>query len=115
MYNFKRLIKKYSKTPPKRLTVTGDGYYDYENGGEWVPATGTWSEFEGAIVPMNSDDLEYRENNPYTSQDRKLYTYVDIPLNEKIQHRGNEYTVQERIDYSEYDTDLRIYYLRKGV
>lgn len=115
MYNFDKLIKKYSKVPPQHLTGTTEGHYDYSNGGEWVEGTGTWSEFDGAVVPLDKDDLTYKENNPYTSEDRKLYTYTTLKLGEKIRHKDLEYTIQEMSDYSDFNVGLGIYYMKKGV
>lgn len=114
MFDFKRLIDKYSKSLPQKLSATGEGHYDYENGGIWVESTGVWTEFEGAVVPLDRDDLKYLDNNVYTSHDRKVYCYEDMNLNDKIKHKDMVYTIQEMSDYSDYADGLRIYYMRKG-
>jgi len=76
MYDFKSLVKKYSKVAPYVQTETA-GHFDYANGGEWVPGTVAWVSFEGALVPLNNRDLTYDETGTYNTDDRKLYTYND--------------------------------------
>lgn len=109
MYNFKRLIKKYTNTPP--LKIVDSGYYDYTQGGVWVEDT-TETEFEGAIFPLGRDDAIFGEAGVYGSNSRKLYTFESFELNDSIKFEGIEYTVKEEADYSRFeDNGLRVYAL----
>ena len=112
MYNFKRLIRKYSKNPVYYMQETG-GHYDYSQGGIWVEGTVDAMEFEGAVVPLSNQDLKYDEGGTYTAQDRKLYTYITFDTGQKIKHKGLEYTIQEKRDYEDFGEGLNIYFMRR--
>lgn len=111
MYNFKRLIKKYSKIPPE-LKVVEEGYYDYENGGHWVEGGISWLAFEGAVVPLGEEVVF--DNARYTTEDRKLYSYQPILEGDIIRYRAREYTAMEINDYGEFDDGLQITMLKAG-
>jgi len=113
MYDFKALVKKYSKVAPYIQTETV-GHYDYANGGEWVAGTTAWVSFEGALVPLNNRDLTYDENGTYTLDDRKLYTYNDYKIGQKIKHKEITYTIDKRRDYADFDSGLIIYIVVRG-
>ena len=113
MYNFKRLISKYSKTPFFIVEETG-GHYDYSQGGIWVEGTLTETEQEGAVVPLTNNDLQYDENGTYTTQDKKIYTYNDYEKGQKIKHKNVFYTIQEKRDYIDFDDGLNIYWARRS-
>ena len=113
MYDFKALVKKYSKVAPYIQTETA-GHFDYANGGEWVPGTQAWVAFEGAVVPFNREDLPYDENGTYTIEDKKLYTYQDFKKGAKIKHKDIEYVIDKRKDYADFDNGLIIYILLRG-
>lgn len=112
MFDFKRLVKKYTKIKPQRQTFTTDGYYDYDNGGVWVEGTSTFKEFEGAVLPLGKE-LRY-DNSGYTVEDKKLYTYEAVENNEIIKHDGREYTAMDMKDYKDYDSTLRVLILKAG-
>jgi hypothetical protein len=113
MFNFKNLIKKYSKTPVYLLEQT-EGHYDYSQGGIWVPGTITEVEKQGAVLPLTNEDLKYDEGGTYTTQDKKLYTYNDFEVGSKIKHKDLEYTIQEKQGYEEFDNGLNIYWCRRA-
>ncbi|MGP1567976.1 MAG: hypothetical protein ACTTHM_04610 [Peptoanaerobacter stomatis] len=110
LFDFKKLVQKFSKTPPIMLIEQG-GYYDYENGGEYVQGTITKKEFEGAIVPLSYQELKYEENGRYKSEDRKLYCYKHFEIGDKIEHKKHIFTIDKKKDYSDFDENLHIYYL----
>ena len=112
MFNFKRLVKKYSKTPLYHLKET-EGYYDYEQGGEWIEGDIEEIEFIGALVYQTNEELQYDEGGTYSTKDKKLYTYNDFDKGDKIKANDKEYTIQEKKDYADYDEGLYIYYCRK--
>lgn len=113
MYDFKRLIKKYSKSPIHIIRET-DGYYDPMQGGLWIDGDIEEIEIEGAVVPLKGNEIDYREGAVYTNKDRKVYTYQSIDIGEKIKHKDNIYTVSEQKDYSDFDVDLNIYIVKRG-
>lgn len=113
IFNFNSLIKKYSKVPPIALIEQG-GYYNYDDGGEYVKGNITKKEFEGAVVPLSGKELRYEENGTYSSEDRKLYCYEDFKTGQKIMHKENIYTIDKRKDYSDFDKGLNIYFMKRS-
>lgn len=113
MFNFKRLVGKYGKNPFYLVTET-DGGYDYTQGGIWVEGTITETVQEGAVVPLTADDLKYDENGTYTTQDKKVYSYANYTQGQKIKYLNKYYTIQQKSGYSEFDTNLNIYWARGG-
>lgn len=111
MLNFKRIIKKYSKTPPE-LRRASDGFFDYKNGGTWKDGPVDWIEFEGAVLPL--DEKVIFDNASYTTDDRKLYTYAEVQDKDVIRYRDREYTAMTFSDYGEFDEDLKIFILKAG-
>lgn len=110
LFNFKYLVNRYSKIKPVALIENG-GYYDYENGGEYVKGSIAKEEFEGAVVPFSTQELKYEENGRYKSEDRKLYCYRHFEVGDKIEHKNYVFTVDKKKDYSDFDDKLNIYYL----
>lgn len=112
-FNFKRLIRKYSKVPAYEIKET-DGYTDYSQGGVWIPGTIERILIDGAVVPLSKQELEYGEGGSYSIEDRKLYCYVDLIKGTKIEHKELPYTIQEKLDYADFDNELRIYFIKRG-
>lgn len=113
-FNFTRLIKKYSKNPVYAQTETA-GCFDYTNGGEWVPGVKTWVPFEGAVLPLNNQDLVYGAGGTYTTKDRILYSYNTFIKGSKIKHKEIEYTIDQDKDYVDFDADLMVYFIVSAV
>ena len=113
MFNFKRLIRKYSKYPTFILKETG-GYRDPDQGGTWISGKAEEVELEGAVVPLSNDDLNFDEGGTYSREDRKLYCYKEIDKGTKIKHKDKVYTVLEKRDYSDFDEELYIYFIKRG-
>lgn len=111
-YNFKRLIKKYSKFPVTIHRYT-DGFFNQEKGGVWEKGNETILTVEGAVVPLSAEEIDYDEGGTYTSEDKKVYTYQVLQHGEKAVHKDVEYTVHQGKDYTDFDDGLRIYYMRK--
>lgn len=110
MYNFKRLIEKYTIVKPKKVVVTGS--YNQNAGGVWQE-TQTTMEIDGAITPINEALLD-SESATYMTTDKMLYCHEDLNVNDKVQHKGINYTIFQTKDFSDYDPSLRIYVLRVG-
>lgn len=119
MFNFKRLVKKYSKYPAYLLKET-QGYNDYSKGGVWVHGEIEEIEIEGAVVPLSNEDLKFDEGGTYDFEDRKLYCYKEISKGEKIKHKDKIYRVLERKPYGDFDEGdleddgLFIYFIKRG-
>lgn len=100
LYNFDRLIKKYSVECQLIQETRGGSYV----GGNWVPeADGDPVTIHGAVIPM-TDRKVYQSGGIYTEQDRELITKTAIPLEPAayIMYQGNRYHVESENDYSEY-------------
>ncbi|MDR1465438.1 MAG: hypothetical protein LBJ11_09095 [Oscillospiraceae bacterium] len=52
----------------------GDGYYDMNNGGQWVQGAATEATFSGIILPIDNEDLQYNPAGTFTVNSQKLYT-----------------------------------------
>lgn len=119
LYNFKRLITKYSKGEVY-ATIETDGYYDQEDGGKYKASETIYKLLvPAAIVPMNKDDLRYSEGGHYNEDNRKLYCYERLIKGSKITNimtdgTTRNYTILSDGDYSDYDTGLHIYILGRG-
>lgn len=109
IFNFKALIKRYSKYPP--FYIKKSGYYDYEHGGEYKQTIDSKQEFEGAVVPLSTQELRYDENGKYKKEDKKLYCYHSFEVGDTIEHKGFVYTIDKKKDYSDFDDNLNIYYM----
>lgn len=115
MFDFRDLVEQYSSD----ITIIrkGEGYYDYEHGGVWVPGKEERTETRGAVIPLSSrelnEQLQHGEGGAYTRADRKVYTHVELALGEVLEHKGNSYTVAEKVDYADIASGLRIYYVRR--
>lgn len=108
MYNFKRLIEKYSVT--FCLHKTQGGYV----AGKWEESGTIVKSMKGAIVPM-SDRKIYQSGGTYTQQDRELYLSEALrgDLSQlKVDYKQNTYTVEESRDYGDY-ADVAVYVLRR--
>ena len=112
MFNFKALIARYSRGEPVYYIPDG-GSYDYSQGGIWVPDEGDPVQVEGAFIDTSPDLLRYGEGGTDTQGLRKFYAYTDLPKGATLERDDERYTVQEKTDHSDYDTDLRVYIVRR--
>lgn len=117
MFDFKRLIKMYSKSPIYFLREE-EGYHDPKQGGKWIEGTPEEVLIEGAIVPLSNEDLRYDEGGTYTTADRKIYCYTKMEKGQKIKNKEKTYTVLSDKPYEDFDTGepdgLYIYIIRRG-
>ena len=111
MYNFRNLINMYS-SPSLYIMVKSEGYRDEY--GRWTESTEELVKIVGAVTPLSADDLVYGDGGTYNADDRKLYCYENLEKGTQILHKGNIYTIQNDLDYSEHDKDLHIFYMRRG-
>lgn len=100
LYDFDRLIKKYSVTCSLLAESAGGSY----EGGEWIPNPAPPEEtVTGALIPM-SDRKVYQSGGTYTESDREFITRTEIPLEpaHHIGYKGVKYKVESNTDYSDY-------------
>lgn len=108
LYNFKRLIRKYSVTFSLQRAQKGSYV-----AGKWVEGENTTVEMRGAIVPM-SDKKIYDSGGTYTQKDRELYltTPLEPPFSDlKVVYKGNTYAVEEGRNFEDY-ADAAVYNLK---
>ena len=108
LYNFTRLITKYSN-PFTLVTLSGGGYV----GGKYVEGTETETTLTGAIVPV-SDSKIYQSGGVLTQKDRQLYMKTPISnslTGAKVKYKGNEYNIEQETNYEDY-ADAYVYTLR---
>jgi len=107
LYNFTRLIRKYSVTFCLHRI---QGAYV---GGKWEKGGETVQEMRGAIVPMGDRKI-YSSGGTYTSKDRELYLMrpLEAPLSDlRVVYKGNTYTVEVGRIYEDY-ADVAVYTLK---
>lgn len=108
LYNFARLITKYSV--PFHFIVTSEGHYD---SGKWVPGEPILQEETGAIIPMPESKIR-QSGGVYTAKDRQLIMLRPIPLalqSAKVCYKGNLYSIESETSYEDY-ADVAVYTLK---
>ena len=109
LYNFKRLIDKYSQT---FTLITEDTEGSYV-GGKYVKGRESSAAMTGAIVPV-SDSKVYQSGGTLTSKDRQLFMKSPItnPLpKSKVQYKGNTYSIEQGTVFEDY-ADAHVYVLK---
>ena len=107
LYNFTRLINKYSV--PFCLHRSQGSYV----GGKWVQGGEVVTPMRGAIVPV-SERKVYDSGGTYTTQDRELYLLkpLEAPLSQyRVVYKGNVYAVENGRNFEDY-ADASMYDLK---
>lgn len=105
LYNFNRLIEKYSVD--FTLVYEAEGTYD---SGVYVAGEKTETPCRGAFVPISERKI-YQSGGTLTEKDYNLYMRVPIdkPLKTTTaRYKGNEYKLEQETNYEEY-ADAYIY------
>ena len=108
LYNFARLIKKYSVNFV--LVIPGEGKYI---GGKYTEGEAEEMSMSGAIIPM-SESKVYQSGGTYTSKDRQLYLLKPMEKalkGGKVKYDGNIYSIETETDYKDY-CDAAVYNLK---
>ena len=108
LYNFIRLIRKYSVTY-ELLTTSEGGYVN----GKYQAGVSTTEERKGAIVPLPQRKI-YQSGGYYTSKDRTLFSSTPIVSalkDTKVRYQGSTFNVEEETPYGDY-SDAYIYTLK---
>lgn len=108
LYNFERLIKKYSVSCT--LVQTTEGGW---KAGTWQDGTPTETKIKGAVVPISEKRIQ-GSGGSYKQGDCEFITTqpVVIHSNTYIIHNGKKYKLMDSTDYSDY-ADFNIYVARR--
>ncbi|AMX00418.1 hypothetical protein [Rummeliibacillus stabekisii] len=108
MFNFDRLIAKYSSTFTAKITT--EGYYD--DGGKYHKGETKDIPYTGAVMPMTAKSV-YASGGKYTTSDAKLYIKTRLKEGTKITYDNHLYTVQDEKSYERFGGFF--YYVLKAV
>lgn len=97
IYNFDRLLEKYSSTLTTAITTYG--YYDDD--GKYHKGERTVVEYQGAVMPMTTKAV-YASGGKYTTSDSTLYIKQKLTEGTKIDYEGHSYIVQDETSYERY-------------
>ena len=108
LYNFARLIKKY--TVSCQLVDTTEGSWQ---AGVWVKGDTTTQDISGAIVPITEKRIQ-NSGGSYKQGDCEFITTqpVVIHSNTYLVHNGEKYKLEDSTDYSDY-ADFNTYVARR--
>lgn len=106
-FQFADFVEEF-KVPFIAYTET-DGYYN--DGGKWVKGESTPHGMVGIWLPLTEDILRYSEAGTYSTKDKKIYTVAPLQVGQVLEYKGDQYTVQNFKDYSEY-ADVFVYVAR---
>lgn len=109
LYNFARLINKYSTS--FHFLVKTDGHFDER--GRWVEGEPVMQDATGAIIPM-ADSKVRQSGGQYTTKDRELYMLRPIPralMQSNVCYKGNLYSIEQETNYEDY-ADVVVYVLK---
>lgn len=93
LYNFRRLIRKYSREFTQ-IALT-DGYYN--DAGDWVEGEQIETKISGAVISFKESKI-YRSEGTLTTKDRRLFTLEPIPdalHGAKAVFEGNIYSIED--------------------
>ena len=110
-FNFQRLIKKY-ESEFTAITQT-DGFFDYENGGEWVAGEIVKTSLRGAILNQSENKI-FRSEGALTEKDKQLVTLS--PIDDKLHgariiYEDNEYSIMNCVQNAKF-TGVYVYTLK---
>lgn len=108
LYNFARLIKKYSVSC--ELVDIAAGKWQ---AGEWQDGMQTTTNIKGAIVPINEKRIQ-NSGGSYKQGDCEFITTQPVVIHSNIYivHNGKKYKLMDSTDYSDY-ADFNIYVARR--
>ena len=108
LYNFARLIKKYSVSC--QLVSISEGSW---KAGEWQEGATETTEIKGAVVPITEKRIQ-NSGGTYRQGDCEFITTQPIEINSNtyLVHNGKKYKLQDSTDYSDY-ADFNIYVARR--
>ena len=90
----------------------GTGYYDYTQGGVWVPGEEIVHQLRSIITPLTTDDVTFDEGGTYTRQDVKIHYQGTLGVGWEIKYRGLRYKILEEKLYDKH-ANFNEYYARR--
>lgn len=97
LYNFKRLIDKYS-VPCQHITRQ-PGHYDED--GIWREPQDVTRDTRAAILPVPERTL-YESGGRYTAADRLIISLESYPMQSHLLYKKQKYRIEEIADFTEY-------------
>ena len=96
---------------------TEGGGYDKENGGQWVPGETVETPFQGIVMPLNNEDLQYADSGTYTVNAQKVYTNghtLRVGAQFRDGYDGQVYTVKQELTHGPVHSLKRYMVEKKG-
>ena len=93
------------------------GYYDKQNGGQWVPGGASEEAFQGVVMPLNNEDLKYMDAGTYTINAQKVYTNghtLRVGAQFRDGYDGQLYTVKQELTHGPVHALKRYMVEKKG-
>ena len=67
---------------------TEGGGYDKEQGGQWKPGTTVETAFQGVVMPLNNEDLQYIDSGSYTLKQELTHGPVHSMKRYMVEKKG---------------------------
>jgi len=116
MFDFRRLVRKYSKPMPLEEEIGGQ--YDYQHGGKWKPTTQTREVIAAAFNLSGRDarsySIQYGEGGSYTTEDIKIYIHEPLIIGSVITWKDNKFTISSQVDHEDHANGLMLYVARRA-
>lgn len=96
---------------------TEGGGYDKEQGGQWKPGTTVETAFQGVVMPLNNEDLQYIDSGSYTLNAQKVYTNghtLQVGAQFRDGFDGQIYTVKQELTHGPVHSMKRYMVEKKG-
>lgn len=96
---------------------TEGGGYDRDHGGQWTPGTLVETKFQGVVMPLNNEDLQYIDSGTYTLNAQKVYTdgyTLLVGANFRDGFDGQTYTVKQELTHGPVHALKRYMVEKKG-
>lgn len=109
LYNFTRLIKKYS-TDVTFILGSTEGYWNDD--GEFVSGEPVTEDRNCAVIPFDMRTIA-QLGGVVTQSDRQVYSITPFKHDDKFEHQGMKYKIDTSIDFTPFGDFYR--YVAKGV
>ena len=115
-YNFQGLVERYASDII--ITQPYEGKYDYENGGEWIEETKTYSA-RAAVFNMSARELhgysmQFGEGGTFVREAIRIHIHEDIIIGSTVTWKNKDFLVTNKQDYADEAHGLRIYIARRA-
>ncbi len=109
MYNFSRLIRKYSTDVTFIIGATGG---EWNDDGEYVESQSKSETRQCAVIPFDIKTIA-QLGGLVTQSDRQVYSLIPFKHGEKFEHQGMKYKIDTSLDLTPFGDFYR--YVGKGV